>query len=196
MKLFPDYQRATNAAYKVLANMKGFSFSTDVFAIVQRLPNCRILAYGQAAMLYGVHHSLLIQNSEYGFSIVKNGRRIILYNENMPFSCIRFTIAHEIGHAVLEHEDENNTFAEKEANCFARNLLCPIPVVESFNLESPSDYVSLFNVSESMANVSWSYRSSDHYYISQEFYSFIEDRATAYMLGFDSVWSYYKAISA
>lgn len=196
MKTFPDYQQATNAAYEVVVSMEDFSLATDVFAVVQRMPNCRLLSYGQALIVYGVPESILMENSEYGFSIVKNNCRIILYNENMPLSCIRFTVAHEIGHAVLGHTDEQDPNAEKEANCFARNLLCPVPVIDSYNLETPSDYVSLFNVSESMASVSWNHRGSDYYYIKPELYSAIEDRATAYILGFESVWSYYRYLSA
>lgn len=196
MKLFPDYKTATNAAYQLLADMDSFSLSTNVLAIAEQLPDCKILTYGQASFLYGFPMSLLLGESEYGFSIVRKHQRIILYNESMPISCIRFTIAHEIAHKVLDHKDEEDPAAEKEANCFARNILCPIPVVKRYNLTSALDYVSLFNVSDTMACISWEHRSSDEYYITSDLYSLIDDKVVAYILGFESLDSFYAFMSA
>lgn len=196
MKLSPDYRTATNAAYQILADTTPFSFSTNVFAIAEEMPNCRILTYGQASSLYGFPIELLTGESEYGFSIVHDEYRIILYNENIPISCIRFTIAHEIGHAVLGHYDEEDPAAEKEANCFARNFLCPIPVVDGLEICTVSDYVSIFNVSEHMARVARTQSSSDRYYINAYLEEIINDKLFAYMNGYENVAEFYMSIYA
>ena len=186
---FANYRRATNAAYDILVKKKTFSIATDVFAIVETLlENCRLLTYSQACFLYGYCFEQLLEISEFGFSIIsKNGNRIILYNETMPLGAIRFTIAHEIGHAVLGHIDEEDPTCEKEANCFARNLLCPLPVAEILGAYTISDYTALFSVTEVMAKTALAWRRSDNYYIDLELSVIIVDMLEAYNRGFDSL---------
>lgn len=185
---YPDYSKATNAAYVVLLERQSFSLSTNVFAIVDDvLDNCRLITYGQACTVHGYVKEMLCEVSEYGFSIVCGKRRIILYNEDMPLASVRFTIAHEIGHAVLLHSDEHDDNAEKEANCFARNLLCPIPVVVRFNLETISEYTGTFDISMQMASVAIDKRQCDHYNITGALFTAIASRLDMYLLGFDSI---------
>ena len=187
MITFPNYKKATNAAYKLIAERDQFSLATNVFAIVEQLNNCRIFTYGQASFLYGTPLDDLLAVSEYGFSIKKKGNRIIYYNERMPLACIRFTLAHEIGHAVLDHRDEDDPMAEKEANCFARNLLCPAPVISAFKLLFASEYMAVFNVSAEMARVAINHHKSDAFYIESVYSRIIDDKIYAFNLGYESI---------
>lgn len=192
MSRLPDYNRATNAAYEVLIKLSIFSICTDVFAIVgQLIDNCRLLTYGQACFLYGFSPEQLLENSEFGFSILsRTGKRIILYNETLLLGCIRFTIAHEIGHAILGHSNENDPSSEKEANCFARNLLCPLPVAKILGASTINDYTELFNVTSSMAETTLLWRKSDNYYINPELSAIMGDMLDAYNRGFNSIDEY------
>ncbi|MFH1523189.1 MAG: ImmA/IrrE family metallo-endopeptidase [Patescibacteria group bacterium] len=80
-----------------------------------------------------------------------------------------FTVAHELGHYALQHEtdkfgvlyrmqflDGENSDTEKEANCFAANLLVPDrmlkEVMDKYNLNSKDGdlLASLFGVSKEM----------------------------------------------
>lgn len=194
----PDYRKATNAAYQLLAQKTSFSLSTNVFAIVEELlTNCKLITYSQACFLYGYTYEMLTAVSEFGFTIKDpHGRRIILYNEDAPLGCIRFTIAHEIGHAVLDHHNEDDRGAEREANCFARNLLCPSPIVYMLHLDCVDDYVSIFNVSESMATVSFDKRKSDRYYITDNLFAEIQDKLEACLLGFDGLDAFYRDLAS
>ena len=197
MNHYPDYKKATNAAYELLAIKISFSLATNVFAIVEDLlDNCKLLTYSQACFLYGFTPEMLLEVSEYGFSIVRGNKRIILYNETVPLGCIRFTIAHEIGHYVLRHRDEHDPGAEKEANCFARNLLCPVPVVYGLDLASAQDYVSVFDVTSQMATVSFDKRGNDKYYISGDLWRTVSDMLDAHMLGFADVNAYYLFLAS
>ena len=75
-------------------------------------------------------------------SSIRCGTRfLILYNEKQSLALrIRFSVAHELGHILLGHHaetDEEKRFdrelyeiQEEEANCFARNLLCPARALE------------------------------------------------------------------
>lgn len=176
MNHIPNYRKATNAAYRLLAKRKSLTLTTNVMSIAEDLiENCIVITYGQACYLYGSTRDLLSRVSEFGFSCIQGKRRIILYNEEAPLGCIRFTIAHEIGHAVLEHLDEDDPGAEKEANCFARNLLCPVPVVYGLGLNAPQEFVQVFTVTEPMARVTLDRTKSDKYYIEDELWEQIFD---------------------
>jgi len=68
-----------------------------------------------------------------GMQISYKGIDFIRYNKNHSDKRNRFTVAHEIGHAVLGHTVEctrgvsgfENNY-EQEANCFAAELLTPL----------------------------------------------------------------------
>lgn len=76
-----------------------------------------------------------------GFSLYKKNTYFIFYNTYM--NCkgrIRFTIAHEIGHIVLNHHflsdyEENKDEIEKQADYFAANILLPAVILkENYHL--------------------------------------------------------------
>lgn len=183
MSRIPNYKRATNAAYQLLIQNPTFSLSTNVFYFIEHyMSNAVLLSYGQACFLYGFTIDLLLANSEFGFTIVKNNKRIILYNETCPMGCIRFTIAHEIGHAILGHINEHDPCSEKEANCFARNFLCPIPVVVALDCNTISDYIRLFNITKPMAIVSFDKRSADQYYIKADLFNTVSQMLDSYIV--------------
>lgn len=80
---------------------------------------------------------------------------LIVYNNRKSVFRTRFSLAHELGHIVLEHlNQETLSLAygnqpdyrymrlEGEANIFAGNILAPPIVIDSFYHRSP-DYISL-----------------------------------------------------
>lgn len=160
----PDYVWATNAAYSVLLSLP-FSVKTDVAGIVDALDNCILMTYARAVAMTGISKDVLMESSAHGFVGFKNGKRIIFVNENAPLGVIRFTCAHEIGHIVLGHTVEDET-AEREANCFARNLLCPVPVAETLSLNHPILYEDVFQVTRRAAVVAFERRKADRENIS------------------------------
>lgn len=89
----------------------------------------------------------------------KKGKSIIFYNPSEKLERIRFTIAHELGHALM-HDDgihnrsnqliEEYKKEEAEANDFAANLLMPEDKVRLFvssNKVSMESLVESFGVS-------------------------------------------------
>lgn len=80
------------------------------------------------------------------FSTEYKGKKLIFYNEKMPYSIRNFVIAHEIGHIVLRHaansngilgyDDNGNTKGgqEEEADAFAYAFLAPSPVFKELNV--------------------------------------------------------------
>ncbi len=94
----------------------------------------------------------IISSSNDGMSLYSYSLKsyFILYNDNMDINRIRFTIAHEIGHIALGHEESNDE-TESEADYFARHLLVPMSII-IFN--EITDYMSItimFEVSKTVA---------------------------------------------
>ena len=110
------------------------------------------------------------QISTDGFVVENNDNYIIFLNEEMIESRKRFTIAHEIGHILLGHHHKDgynliandglDTDVEKEANMFARILLCP-PQIIRYLPKNPHPISTLLDVSNKMAELTLNYHFSD-----------------------------------
>lgn len=184
---FPDYRRATNAAYDVLQYYDGTFPEIKILTIIKRYPNIKICSYSCAAQKLNVSHSEFTYqyaSSEQGFTVADrpNNRYIIYYNDFKDTTTTKFTLAHELGHIILGHTNDNE-IADKEANCFARNLLCPIQIIIGFQLETVSDYTNCFHISEPMAVASICNKKSDEYYITKQNYDSIDEKVYCYMVG-------------
>ena len=162
---FPDYRRATNAAYDVLQYYDGTFPEIKILTIIKRYPNIKICSYSCAAQKLNVSHSEFTY--PYDFK---------------DTTTTKFTLAHELGHIILGHTNDNE-IADKEANCFARNLLCPIQIIIGFQLETVSDYTNCFHISEPMAVASICNKKSDEYYITKQNYDSIDEKVYCYMVG-------------
>ena len=113
----------------------------------------------------------------------------------------RFTIAHELGHIFLDHHQDSKTnillrknisdeqyqIYENEANCFARNLLSPIPLVEritDINHDSCiHDIMGAFDVSHTAAIVRRKFYILDKYRMNTDYYN--------YFNGYNILYDYY-----
>jgi len=93
-----------------------------------------------------------------GFFVMTDNDRVITYNKRNNSNRRRFTIAHEIGHAILHSKDQpifidkaptvmfRNTlsstgedYREREANAFAASLLIPKELLEENLSNAPHD---------------------------------------------------------
>lgn len=72
--------------------------------------------------------------------------KTIYYNDKYPNTRIRFTLAHELGHIILDTENEDL------ADTFAGALLAPRPMVIAYGCETADDIKKRFNISISAAN--------------------------------------------
>lgn len=80
-----------------------------------------------------IHASKINWNEKPSFSAaIDNENKILIFNGTHPYVRRRFSIAHEIGHNVLNHSKKDNCFnldssdpEEIEANLFASELLLP-----------------------------------------------------------------------
>ena len=151
-----DYHRATNEALKF--HLKAHSFPLDVIGLARSL-GIHLWTYRDLTARAGIFCAC---PSEHGFTVVspKSDKKAIFYNQCDPKPVRLFTVAHELAHCVLEHRNRSDD-EEKEANCFARNLLCPIWIAQAKGLEAVDDYTRVFGVSGTMAEISIKQAHSD-----------------------------------
>ncbi|MCD8307285.1 MAG: ImmA/IrrE family metallo-endopeptidase [Clostridia bacterium] len=87
----------------------------------------------------------------------------IYYNDSQVESRITYTILHEIGHVVLDHEPTTNRGLidddrrEAEANFFAKYILAPPPLVNLIMPQGPKDIVKWFHVSKEAGQYEYTY---------------------------------------
>lgn len=187
MNKHSDYNFATNAAYRVLETYTGPYPQIDIFKIVFNNPNVSIHTYSETAMRFGYTFPqfLDIAMSAHGYSVYNatSKKGTIFFNDLKDECTIRFTVAHELGHIILGHTQDNDV-ARSEANCFARNLLCPVPLRDGYHLKTVQDYCKCFNISKYMAKITRDWYSSDNYYISESNYRIISDLSYCFINGY------------
>lgn len=77
---------------------------------------------------------------------------VIFYNDKFPHTeRQRFSLMHEVGHIILNHEGESSD-NEKEADLFASNILAPRSVIWHLHFNSVKDICKTFDVSCMAAN--------------------------------------------
>lgn len=178
---FPDYCRATNAAYEILQKYKGDFPCVDVYQLLSSLPNVAIFTYSAMANKLNVSFREFYSNfasSNHGFTIydTQKNKYLVCYNEFKDNTTVKFTLAHELAHIILKHNEDNER-TDKEANCCARNIICPIPIVNNYQLKSVYDYMSCFNISKPMAKAAIDLAENDNYNITRQNYNAVDELA-------------------
>ena len=146
-----NYRKLKNEAYSFLNRYTNGKLPIDLLGIITHLDNLHLMKYTKLAKENNMDLKQVCQllNSEDGALWYKSDSQtyILLYNDTIDNKeRIRFTIAHELGHYALRHnettdktilsrynlsESEYKTF-ETEANFFAKHLLVPFPVLGNY----------------------------------------------------------------
>ena len=100
--------------------------------------------------------SLMMKESEDGFTKINCGVYTIYYNDSKRYGRINNTIMHEIGHIVLGHLEESE-LAEAEAKFFAKYALAPPPLIHKLKLTSPEQIEYFFEISYEAACYAYDY---------------------------------------
>lgn len=150
MKIYKDldYDAIQKAAFDLIINAELKELPINLFKIIKKLPNLRIRKYSRFAKENNLTLTQVCDmfNSSDGCCQwhPKSGNCVIFYNDTIQNKGrIRFTIAHEIGHYILEHHllakiellsrsvipEKLYDFMESEANYFAKSLLAPLPLI-------------------------------------------------------------------
>ncbi|MGP4080115.1 ImmA/IrrE family metallo-endopeptidase [Pseudalkalibacillus sp. R45] len=168
-----DFVKAQQYADDVLKENNIRELPVRVKKIVKSFPNLKVRTYSWFAKKRGYSHREVcdLVDSDEGCCLYYESldEYLILYNDRIANKGRkRWTLAHELGHYILNHnkrtyksslarssltEEEYNEF-ESEANCFARELLAPPPVLNELNVTNPSNISNICDISgEASVNV-------------------------------------------
>ena len=125
----PDFKRAIAKAYEILDKHEITSAPINIVEICKD-ENVSVCDLDLSKPINNIDVSTIS-------GAVHLVERMILINPNDGWERRRFTIAHEFGHIILEHKldeceeilyrgsEKGDDCREKEANCFAANILVP-----------------------------------------------------------------------
>ena len=154
---------------EIYQNMKSISYPIQPESILQCIPQkCQILSYQKMANIANcsIQDIAILCKSYSGATHYdpNTDRYLILYNSEMNYGRIHWTLAHEIGHICLGHleirkrdgiaHNECGGFYdrfENEADYFAWNLLAPLPIMREMNIQSPTEISSIYGLSSQAA---------------------------------------------
>lgn len=156
-----EYNNITEIAYKALLSQNFTTFPLDLTAF--SVNNCYIISFQKYAQLTNI--SVQELTADFAFSdgyFIPNihGKMLILYNSISSPARLNFTIAHELGHALLKHKGSNIIY-ESEANFFASELLMPTAII-NYLIEAETKInkeflIDFFGVSSSAAEIKLKY---------------------------------------
>lgn len=170
----PDYGLAQLVAYETVRSCNQKRLPLSIKKLIRSIPNLHIQKYSKFAKSRNLtlEETFELLDSEEGCLWMRSdGQYIILYNDAVDNTGrIRFTLAHELGHYLLKHNEkskktllarysltsEEYDIFEKEANYFAKRLLAPIPLVDlyvaSWSRIYPECIEFAFDISYTVAN--------------------------------------------
>lgn len=170
-----DYYKATNSAYSVLGAFKINAVPVNLDLILNKLPNLRLMSYTRFATLNNIHlGDIITDHDEFGSLTLRPHTRqyLMLYNDTKSPDVIRFTLGHELGHYFLDHK-KHTAENDKEANCFARNLLCPLPILDLLSSSNYFSIPSIFGISFTAALTRLNFINLDRYHLNSDLYNSI-----------------------
>lgn len=157
--MIPDYARAARMAYKTILSLHIDRLPIDPLMILRHCKNTRIRTYDEVAPLFGVsdpsYFKYYIMANKEALTIRRERDGVIhyelFYDAHGNYSRRRFTLAHELGHIVLKHTQEQ-PYEEKEADYYAAQLLAPHPLV-SLQDPDPEVIADQFWISSAAARI-------------------------------------------
>lgn len=128
-------------------------------------------SYGWKIKYYTNQQKDLLKISKDAFVVTKDNENYTIFlNKDAIETRQRFSLAHEIGHILLEHhkqkgvnlvaQSKTQTIVEKQADMFARLILCPSQITNHLPKNSQT-IATLLNVSNQMAQTTLKYINQD-----------------------------------
>ena len=159
--MYPHYQKARNKAWEVLLHCKISSLPIDLGEIADAY-DLKVSIYSETTLVQLFRKDVLQGD---GFIINNKSEKQIFINDGIKSrNRRRFTLAHELGHGILDHDigvihyrnseiDSRTDMQELEANVFARDLLMPATVLAALDIHTPEEIMELCHVSYQSAAI-------------------------------------------
>ena len=163
------YKHIQTIINNVFISCKLNSYPIDLFLLFKNYKNCRVISYSTHMKKFNLTEEETISyfGSDEGCTVYNpsKDRYIIFYNDLDSYfkipERIRWTLAHELGHVLLEHHklsdktkifrstlsDDEYSWMESEANRFASLLLANPIILDKLNINSKTDIKKYCNIS-------------------------------------------------
>lgn len=159
--MYEHYKNARNKSWEVLTECGINSLPVDLWKIAKHF-DLRIHQYSKTNLI-GLLKEDVTQGD--GFIVYLDGKKEIFINDKIHNrNRRRFTVAHELGHGILNHDistihyrnseiDSQTDMQELEANVFARDILMPATVLAALDIHTPEEIMALCDISYQSAKI-------------------------------------------
>ena len=119
----PDFEKAARKAKELKDEGEDCPLQ-----ILKKLDHVAAASFADASARYGICRDTLISMFDYGnqdaITMYRNGSYLVIYNQELPCKVIRYAVARELGHIVMEHDGSRpEDVRMEEANYFAEQFL-------------------------------------------------------------------------
>ena len=159
--MYDHYKKARNKSWEVLHDCEISEFPIDLGKIADSY-GIKITLYSDTKLIQLFKEDVLQGD---GF-VLRNGdeTQVFINDKIHNRNRRRFTLAHELGHALLGHSldeihyrnseiDSQTDAQEVEANVFARDILMPATVLAALDIHTPEEIMELCHVSRQSAEI-------------------------------------------
>lgn len=159
--MYEHYKKARDMSWKVLLECGINSLPVDLWIIAEHY-HLRIHPYSRSSVTQLFREDVLQGD---GFIVSLGDKKEIFLNDGIKSRPRRrFTVAHELGHGILDHDigvihyrnnenDSQTDMQELEANIFARDILMPATVLAALDIHTPEEIMNLCDVSRRSAEI-------------------------------------------
>lgn len=164
---YKKYQNARNASWELLIDLGIKELPVKITAVLKEL-GIPLYRYRENQTFIKNNELNALADISDGFTVLKDNRYYIFYDETENPRRIRFTLAHELGHIICNHlfgraesgiflttrnkePMHNDNPEEKQANVFASRLLAPACVLHELELFTAEGIAELCQISKQSA---------------------------------------------
>lgn len=159
--MYEHYKEARDMSWKALLDSGINSLPVDLWKIAEHF-NLNIHSYSKSSVIQLFREEVLQGD---GFIVCIGDKKEIFINDKINHRPRRrFTVAHELGHGILNHDiskihyrnnenDSQTDMQELEANVFARDILMPATVLAALDIHTPEEIMKICDVSRRSAEI-------------------------------------------
>ena len=159
--MYENYVKARDASWEVLLRC-GIKELPITLGTIADYYNFKVIAYSDTNITQVLKNEVVEGD---GFIVFSKGKKEIFLNDKVNNrNRRRFTLAHELGHGILNHNinivhyrnsevDSEIDMQELEANVFARDILMPSTVLAALNIHTPEEIMKVCHVSRKSAEI-------------------------------------------
>lgn len=159
---YQDYQNARDAAWRILLDCGIDCLPVSLNVVCRRL-KIKVLTYRKGAEL--IKRAGIVQTAHRtdGMTFYVQSTPVVLYDERKSPQRAKFTVAHELGHIIMDHvkpgyfttmnrePQPGDAPEERAANQFAARLLAPACVLWGMGVQSTEEIMELCRISRPAA---------------------------------------------